>query len=347
MRFYVKCRASLKGIRPAGYPQRWAAWFQDVLHEGERKLKHLNVRILTGSIALVCIVVIVFVGCLARVSRQVEREWQTANYSQLEIGVTKSLTILILFDKAVMRDALQAGFGVSYLVKTDQTTILRDSGNNREKISPSPVEHNMQQLGITLDEVDLVVLTHNHFDHVGGFNWWRKDTFSLGNTQANLTGKTVYVPEPLTYPGIKPIVAEKPMKLAEGVATMGTISFVEVFPFFLLHPRRTEQTLAVNVEGYGVVLISGCGHTTLQKIVTRAEQLFDVPVGGIVGGLHFKNKDAEELQTEIDFLRERKPRLVALSPHDSGSVARQTFRNAFPEAYQVVEVGQEIRLEAP
>lgn len=310
-------------------------------------MNRLIVRILTGSMALVVIVVAVLVGRLALVSQRVEREWQTGNYSQLEIGVTKSLTILPLFDKAVVRDTLQAGKGVSYLVKTDQTTILLDMGNNREQISPSPVEHNMQQLGITLDEVDLVVIIHTHTDHLGGFNWWQKGTFALGNTQSDLTSKTAYVPEPLTYPGIKPIVADKPMKLAEGVATMGTISFVDVFPLSLLQPRRTEQTLAVNVEGYGVVLISGCGHTTLQKMVTRAEQLFEVPVAGVVGGLHYTDKDAAALQTEINFLREREPRLVAVSPHDSGSVARQTFHNAFPEAYQVVEVGQEIRLEAP
>ena len=151
----------------------------------------------------------------------------------------------------------------------------------------------------------------------------------------------------MTYPGIKPIVADRPMKLAEGVATIGTISFVEVFLFSLFHPGRTEQTLAVNVEGYGVVLISGCGHATLQKMVTRAEQLIDVPAAGVVGGLHYKDKDAAALHTEINFLSKRKPRLVALSPHDSGSLARQTFQNAFPEAYQVVEVGQDIRLEAP
>lgn len=310
-------------------------------------MQRLRVRILTVSMVLVVIVVAVLIGRLVLVSQQVEREWRTVNYPQLEIGVTKSLTILPLFENAVMRDTLQAGHGVSYLVKTDETTILLDMGNNREQISPSPVEHNMQQLGVTLDEVDLVVFTHNHGDHVGGSNWWLKGTFALGNTQANLTGKTVYVPEPLTYPGINPIVVDGPMKIAEGVATMGTISFVDVFPLSLFNPRRTEQTLAVNVDGFGVVLISGCGHTTLQKIVTRAEQLFDVPVAGVVGGLHYTDRDAAALQTEINFLREREPRLVALSPHDSGSVAQQTFHNAFPEAYHVVEVGQEIRLEAP
>ena len=34
-------------------------------------------------------------------------------------------------------------------------------------------------------------------------------------------------------------------------------------------------------------LIAGCGHQTLPRIIERAEALFDQPIYGLVGGLHY------------------------------------------------------------
>ncbi len=48
-----------------------------------------------------------------------------------------------------------------------------------------------------------------------------------------------------------------------------------------------EQALAVNVAGKGIVLIIGCGHQTLERAVARTEALFDEPLYGVIGGLHF------------------------------------------------------------
>ncbi|MDX1642553.1 MAG: MBL fold metallo-hydrolase, partial [Balneolaceae bacterium] len=91
--------------------------------------------------------------------------------------------------------------GVSYLVKTDSTTILFDLGHNPEEVSPSPLEHNMSQLGIDLDEIDTIFISHNHFDHVGGPRWVDEGSFSLGNEQKDLSGKEVYTPVEMEYPG--------------------------------------------------------------------------------------------------------------------------------------------------
>jgi 7,8-dihydropterin-6-yl-methyl-4-(beta-D-ribofuranosyl)aminobenzene 5'-phosphate synthase len=51
-----------------------------------------------------------------------------------------------------------------------------------------------------------------------------------------------------------------------------------------------EHSLAINVEGKGLVRIIGCGHQTIQRIIERVQTLFDEPVYGIIGGLHFPVK---------------------------------------------------------
>ena len=258
-----------------------------------------------------------------------------------EMGSTKSLVILPLFENAAA-PGLEAGHGVAYLVRTDAATILVDAGYNPDQNDPSPLLHNMAALGVTLDEVDMIVITHPHPDHMGGITWWQQGTFSLGNTQLDLADKIVYAPTALTYPGVTPVVAAGPQVLAPGVATLGVLPFANVFPLNLLTPVIPEQVLAVNVAGVGAVLISGCGHPGLERIMARAEQALEAPVVGVVGGLHYGD-DLAAAQPAIDLLADKGVKLVALSPHDSGQAVIEAFRAAFPAAYQDVTVGVTIQ----
>lgn len=124
-------------------------------------------------------------------------------------------------------------------------------------------------------------------DHVGGLMWQRRKSFSLSNRQIDLGKKDIYTPEPMSYPGLKPVCAEKPTVVAQGIATIGTISNQD---FFM--GRIKEQAVAVNVSGRGIVLIVGCGHQTLPRIIERAEALFEEPIYGVVGGLHYPVTDS-------------------------------------------------------
>ena len=264
-----------------------------------------------------------------------------------QIGETKSLEILPLYE-AHAQDGLEHGHGVSYLVRTDSATILFDLGNNLTAASPSPLEKNMQKLGVSLDEIDLIVISHRHPDHVGGQNWWTEKTFSLdGLTQPALGDLPIYIPEAMSYPGSRLALAKLPVTLAEGVATTGQITYEQPFPIWLATPSGDEQALAVHVAGRGIVLITGCGHMGLDNLLERAQNVFTEPVVGVVGGLHYGNTRAAELQEEIQLMQSLNPVLVALSPHDSGAAALEAFSQAFPAAYRTISVGSTIRLSQP
>jgi 7,8-dihydropterin-6-yl-methyl-4-(beta-D-ribofuranosyl)aminobenzene 5'-phosphate synthase len=296
--------------------------------------------------------------------KKAEEEWKQQQSSIKKIkdlGTTKSLEILPLIDWYTSRQDLKSEGGVSYLIKTDNSTVLFDLGLNEEEIDPSPLLHNMKQLRITLDDFDTIVISHNHGDHVGGISWSNQKTFSLTTQQIDLGNKKVYTPIPMTYPGLNPLYSKNPTIISKGVATVGVISN-QLFTF----GWTQEQALAVNVEGKGIVLVAGCGHQTLAKIIERAEALFDGPIYGIIGGLHYPVDDSrvvwkgikltyfgtgkvpwrpitlEEVQKNIDYLKKRKPNVVGLSPHDSGDVAIEAFRDAFPEAFKSIEVGRKI-----
>lgn len=272
---------------------------------------------------------------------EIRQQPQTQSVSEpLQFGETKKLEILPLYEKDG-QEGLESGHGVSYLIRTDSATILFDLGYNMTSSSPSPVEQNMNRLGISLDDLDIIAISHRHPDHVGGQNWWNNHTFSFdGQKQPSLGSKPVYIPETMTYPGSTLTLAEKPTRLAEGVATTGLIAYAQPFPIWLATPKGDEQSLAINVSGKGIILITGCGHMGLEALLIRAKAAFDVPVVGVVGGLHYGNTGAAALQPEIKLVSELNPVLVALSPHDSEGAARDAFAQAFSAVYQPIQVGK-------
>lgn len=258
------------------------------------------------------------------------------------IGAVERLTILPLFEKATSSADLAMGHGVGYLVQTDAGTILVDTGYNPENLDPSPIEQNMAALGVTLDDIDTIFITHHHPDHTGGITWWQQGTFSLGTTQVDLTGKQLLTPIALTYPGATPEAAGAPRVLAPGIVALGAIPFVDIFPLSLVRPQMIEQVLAVNVADVGVILISGCGHPGLERMVETAEQVVGQPVAGIVGGLHYGEGLTPAVEAGITLLEEHDMALVALSPHDTGPAGLNAFATAFGEAYRPIAVGEPI-----
>jgi 7,8-dihydropterin-6-yl-methyl-4-(beta-D-ribofuranosyl)aminobenzene 5'-phosphate synthase len=264
----------------------------------------------------------------------------------LELGETGTLEILPLYEKAG-QDELESGHGVSYLIRTEDATILFDVGNNTTASSPSPLEKNMDSLGISMDEIDMIVLSHRHPDHVGGQNWWTEKTFSIdGMTQPALGNISVFVPEVMTYPGSEPILAGKPTVLANGIATTGLITYAQPFPIWLALPKGDEQALAVNVTGKGIILITGCGHMGLDSLLARAEAAFDVPVAGVIGGLHYGNAEFVSLQHEVELVKGLNPVVVALSPHDSSATVLAGFAQELQDTYTYIKVGQPILISS-
>ena len=279
-----------------------------------------------------------------------------------DLGATQTLEIIPLIDWHTANEKLMGEPSVSYLIKTDKSAILFDVGLNGKQSDPSPLLNNMKLLGVATEDFDTIIISHNHIDHVGGRMWGRQKTFSLGNKQIPLSAKKTLTPIPMTYPGLSPITAENPTKISAGVATTGVIANQ-----FFFGGLTAEQAIAVNVEGKGIVLIVGCGHQSLPKLLERAEGLFDAPVYGLIGGLHYPVTDSrliirgvkiqkyfgtgktpwesltlEDVRNNINLLKKKNPGIVALSAHDSCDASIEEFRKAFGVKYRDIKVGETI-----
>lgn len=305
-------------------------------------------KVLFGTLAVIVLAAVGLVG-LNAVQRQAgaaraQEAWIAAEPAPLpDIGSTRTLRVTPLYEEAG-GGAYATGHGLSYLVETDDATVLVDLG-----ASADAVAQNAAQMGVDLSTVDAVVITHPHPDHLGRAAWPTPGTvFTNAGRRVPEDGSLpladvpVIAPVPTTFAGREATVATHPVKVAEGIATSGAITFVQVPVYALAGGTAEEQAVAVRVEGEGIVLIVGCGHPSVATLLTRAAELFDEPVVGVVGGLHYGEMTAEQLAPELAHLGALDLRLIALSPHDSEQPARDAFAAAFPDAVQVIEVGRTI-----
>jgi len=325
--------------------------------------------VIAGIAGIILLFLMLKVIQLAAGNRRAEAERQAmADVTIDDLGSVSSLSVLPLVDYYTDREDLKTEAGVSYLVKADDTSILLDVGFNAKKEHPSPLISNMEKLSVFPDSLDMIFISHLHLDHLGGMEEQRSKKFSLSKGPVSLGEIPVYAPLEVSpsenNPGPKVTVTREPKVLGPGIATMGVIPR----NLFLMGPTY-EQSLAVNLKGKGLVLIIGCGHQTVQRIIERAKEIFNLPIYAVIGGLHlpvsdgrvkigplnlqnivgsdrvpWKGINQKDITEAIEAIEKEKPALVSLSPHDSSDLALDQFKAAFGEKYRDLKVGDQITL---
>lgn len=305
---------------------------------GGTNMKKLVLITLLALVSLALVAALYFTVRQSIANHAIESEWQAPLPMPPALVSTSHLEIIPLYEEASISPDLISGHGVSYLIRTDAATILMDVGHNPDELDIAPFMQNMQRLGINWEEIDRIVISHPHPDHIGGVAAWRPQTVSFGKLPGGIGERLVFVPSDMAFDGA--IHATIPTLPSPDVATTGVISYPEIFPLSLFNPKGMEQALVVNIAGEGLVIITGCGHPTIEKLIARTEALYSLPVVGIVGGLHYEGFDFEDVQPHVEFLASRNLKLVAVSPHDSSPEALQAFQSAFADRYRPLKVGE-------
>jgi metal-dependent hydrolase (beta-lactamase superfamily II) len=338
------------------------------------EMRRYFVWVCIGLIAIIVATLAILVFRQQQGGRRAEQLIADFQVEQVgDIGSTGGLRILPLMEYQTSDPQLHSEVGLSYLVDTDQHRILYDVGYNAAGETPSPLQRNMATLGVELGGIDMVFISHNHPDHVGGFHWQRMNTFSLGTEQTPFPNPRTQLiaPDLMSYPGLFAVYADKPMQLGEGLGSTG-IGTTGTMPRQLALGWIDEQAMVVNVAGLGGVIIVGCGHQKLSNLLKRYDEAFREPLYGIVGGLHFPVPEGrikfgpldvqrhlasgsavlnpismEQVEEEIAMLKKRNLGLIAVSAHDSSDQVIELIRREFGEAHRYVRIGEEIVIGAP
>lgn len=161
----------------------------------------------------------------------------------------------------------QTGWGFSALVSRGGKRILFDCGWDGHML-----RYNLGRMGISLSQIDKVVISHVHWDHVSGLTEVLSEPMRSDVLE-------VFVPESFSENLKKEISKRAELRVVEGP--------VEVIPGVMstgeLGDPLKEQSLVIVDGGRGIVL-TGCAHPGLGVILTRVEEI--ARPSWIVGGLH-------------------------------------------------------------
>ncbi|MGC8643710.1 MAG: MBL fold metallo-hydrolase [Isosphaeraceae bacterium] len=197
---------------------------------------------------------------------------------RLDLPELDFLELTVLVDEKT-RDGFRGDPGVSYLIETDRGVVLFDVGFGPD--SPT-LAHNLAKLDKPLSRVESVVISHLHPDHMGGLTAYRERTVRIPPELSELRDRICYLPDEARAPDFRGEVVREPRMVGAGIATTGPLARSMYF-----HGICEEQVLLARLRNRGLVVITGCGHPTVQVILEMVRHLADEPVFALAGGLHF------------------------------------------------------------
>ena len=233
-------------------------------------------------------------------------------------------TITVIYDNNPSKKGFQTAWGFSCLVRGWGETILFDTGGDGRLLLA-----NMKKLEIDPYEVDMVVLSHIHGDHVGGLASFLQQHHEV----------TVFVPP--SFPndfkrGVRHFGAR--LQEAEGFIELCT----DIYSTGEMGHWIKEQALILQAP-QGLIVITGCAHPGIVAIVEKVKEVFQEEVLLVMGGFHLMNKGVNEIKEVITSFQQLGVRYVGPG-HCSGDRARRFFQEAYGNAFVPLGVGMEIRI---
>ncbi len=236
------------------------------------------------------------------------------------VAPAEMVNITVLYDNNLYQEGLETGHGFACLIQGTEKNILFDTGN-----PDSILLGNMEKLGIDPNEIDTVVLSHIHSDHTGGL-----DNFLAVNPEV-----TVYLPQ--SFPesfknGVKEYGADI-IEITDSIPISNN-----VYSTGELGISIKEQSLVVDTKE-GLIVITGCAHPGIVKIVEKAKELFNKDIYLAMGGFHLYNTSKNGIEEIISGLNNLNVQKVGPC-HCSGDFARELFKDDFGENFVEIGVGK-------
>ncbi len=172
------------------------------------------------------------------------------------------MKVTIIYDNEAFDKSLKPDWGFSCLIEAFGRKILFDTGANGDILLG-----NMKKLNIDPALIDIIFISHAHWDHTGGL---------LSFLEINPA--KLYIPcscqEVLGSKEL--IIVKDPVAIHENIFSTGEL-------------KAQEQSLVIK-SNKGVVVVAGCSHPGVREILQASSSYGRVVT--LIGGLHgFKEFD--------------------------------------------------------
>lgn len=161
--------------------------------------------------------------------------------------------IKVICDNYTTREDVEASWGFSCLIRNHGQTILFDTGSDGVVL-----EHNMARLGVDPASLDLLMISHRHWDHTGGI-------YDILNANRNLRvcvprSFSAHFKSDMKRYGAQIMEVKKAREILPGFFTTGELEGI-----------LPEQAALLKTSA-GTVVITGCAHPGIVSIVETAKK---------------------------------------------------------------------------
>jgi 7,8-dihydropterin-6-yl-methyl-4-(beta-D-ribofuranosyl)aminobenzene 5'-phosphate synthase len=265
------------------------------------------------------------------------------------------LTITQLVENTADKPGLLAEHGVSFFIEADGHYLLFDTGQGLA------LRHNAETLGIPMEQVEAIVLSHGHYDHAGGLD----DALNMTGPvdlylhpsalmpKFNRNGREIGAPMhdagTLAKLTKKVVHTESPFEILPSIHVTGEIPRIHAIedtggPFFEDSDRSSPDNLpddqALFIEmPQGLIVLLGCGHSGVINSLEYIRRISgEKPIHAVIGGMHLLRASTERLKFTGDKLNDLN--VQYLSPnHCTGLDAICYFKPKFPQAFHHSHAG--------
>jgi 7,8-dihydropterin-6-yl-methyl-4-(beta-D-ribofuranosyl)aminobenzene 5'-phosphate synthase len=239
-------------------------------------------------------------------------------------GERETVKLTVLSDNYCFAEGTKSEWGYSCLIEGTERTILFDTGTH-----PEVLQNNLDQLKVDLRKIGQVVISHDHEDHTGG----------LVTVLAKNHNLSVYLPYSSSYgllrqaenTGAQVLMSRGPREICRNVfleEEMATGAWVK------------EQSLILNTA-QGLVIMTGCAHQGIIKVLKKAKEMFDRNIYLVFGGFHLLDKSADEIRTIITQFKELGVQNCGAT-HCTGPRAIKMFQEAYGDHFFPMGTGRVI-----
>lgn len=274
------------------------------------------------------------------------------------------LGITVLSEDTAGGRGLLAEHGVAFWVKADSRCILFDTGQGMV------ISHNAEALGIDLSTADDVVISHGHYDHVGGLPdvLERLQKANLYVHPAAFEAKFAKAADGAGQPAGSPItdadairsrvadvvLTTGPTQVTDGVWVTGEIPRRSGFedtggPFYLDEgctvpdPLVDDQALYVESRE-GVVVLLGCAHAGLVNTLDYVAELAGCDrIHAVLGGMHLLNASEERIAASLKSLERYDVQHIGAA-HCTGLRAVVALVNSRPDRFVRLAAGSGVQI---
>ena len=260
------------------------------------------------------------------------------------------IRITVLNDNRCNDYNLECEHGLSLLIEDNDKKVLFDTGQTDIYLK------NAKKIGISLDNVESIVLSHGDYDHGNGLKYFAKKVNLichpdfLKNRISKRTGK---------YDGLNQskeeimnrfnlITTDIPYPITDNIIYLGQIDRITDFEKgknlpMIKEDGETYQHLddsgVVIKTDNGIIVISGCAHSGICNTIEYAKKVSNCNhVLAVMGGFHLKEVDSQTEET-IQYMKENHIKKILVAHCTSDEVCTE-FQKELPNETTIVETGK-------